>query len=107
MADELNTIDRSRLKAVRADAQKAMDKKNYITKKKKIMPKKKPFAYMTDDDSGVIYEVRGKNVTKEQFMKSIEQQGKDEAAGAGGYSEGGEVRGSGAAVTGKGFKGVF
>lgn len=74
---------------------------------KQIMPKKKPIVSMTDDDSGVMYSVRGKNVSKEEFMKSVDQQGADEMAGAGGYSEGGEVRGAGAAVTGKGFKGVF
>ena len=34
-------------------------------------------------------------------------QGKDEASGAGGYSQGGEVRGTGSAVKGLGFKGVF
>ena len=75
--------------------------------KKQLTPKKKPIVSMTDDDSGVIYSVRGKNVSKEEFLKSIDQQGADEMAGAGGYSEGGEVRGAGAAVTGKGFKGVF
>jgi len=100
-------INRNRLKELRKEAQKELDKKTYITKKKKVMPKKKPFVYMTDDDSGVIYSVRGKNVTKDAFMKSIEQQGKDEASGAGGYSQGGEVRGTGSAVKGLGFKGVF
>ena len=75
--------------------------------KKQLTPKKKPIVSMTDDDSGVIYSVRGKNVSKEEFLKSIDQQGADEMAGAGGYSQGGEVRGAGAAVTGKGFKGVF
>ena len=75
--------------------------------KKQLTPKKKPIVSMTDDDSGVIYSVRGKNVSKEEFLKSIDQQGADEMAGAGGYSQGGEVRGAGAAITGKGFKGVF
>ena len=75
--------------------------------KKQLTPKKKPIVSMTDDDSGVIYSIRGKNVSKEEFLKSIDQQGADEMAGAGGYSQGGEVRGAGAAITGKGFKGVF
>ena len=81
-----------------------MDKKK---SKKKLLPKKKPIISFTDDNSGVIYSVRGENVTKDDFMKSVEQQGKDEAAGAGGYSHGGEVRGTGSAVKGLGFKGVF
>ena len=81
-----------------------MDKKKL---KKKLMPKKKPIISFTDDNSGVIYSVRGENVSKDDFMKSVEQQGKDEAAGAGGYSQGGEVRGTGSAVKGLGFKGVF
>jgi hypothetical protein len=86
-----------------------MDKKNLkeLRKKAQSLPKKKPIVSMTDDDSGVMYSIRGKNVSKEEFMKSVDQQGADEMAGAGGYSEGGEVRGAGAAVTGKGFKGVF
>jgi len=86
-----------------------MDKKKLkeLRKKAQSLPKKKPIVAMTDDDSGVMYSVRGKNVSKEEFMKSVDQQGADEMAGAGGYSEGGEVRGAGAAVTGKGFKGVF
>jgi len=86
-----------------------MDKKKLkeLRKKAQSLPKKKPIVAMTDDDSGVVYSVRGKNVSKEEFMKSVDQQGADEMAGAGGYSEGGEVRGAGAAVTGKGFKGVF
>lgn len=75
--------------------------------KKKLLPKKKPIISFTDDNSGVIYSVRGENVSKEDFFKSIEQQGKDEASGAGGYSQGGEVRGTGSAVKGLGFKGVF
>jgi hypothetical protein len=91
-------MDKKKLKKFREMAQKA---------KKDLMPKKKPIVSMTDEDSGVIYSIRGKNVSKEEFMKSIDQQGSDEMAGAGGYSEGGEVRGAGAAVTGKGFKGVF
>tara|TARA_S200002703_G_scaffold11195_1_gene10269 strand:+ start:270 stop:548 length:279 start_codon:yes stop_codon:yes gene_type:complete len=92
-------MDKKNLKKLRKMAQQA--------KKDLTMPKKKPIVSMTDDDSGVIYSVRGENVSKEDFMKSIDQQGADEVAGAGGYSEGGEVRGAGAAVTGKGFKGVF
>tara|TARA_R100001015_G_C4526263_1_gene93893 strand:- start:80 stop:355 length:276 start_codon:yes stop_codon:yes gene_type:complete len=91
-------MDKKNLKKLRKMAQQA---------KKDLMPKKKPIVSMTDDDSGVIYSVRGKNVSKEEFMKSVDQQGADEMAGAGGYSEGGEVRGAGVAVTGKGFKGVF
>ena len=91
-------MDKKKLKKFREMAQQA---------KKDLMPKKKPIVSMTDEDSGVIYSIRGKNVSKEEFMKSIDQQGSDEMAGAGGYSEGGEVRGAGAAVTGKGFKGVF
>ena len=91
-------MDKEKLKKFREMAQQA---------KKQLMPKKKPIVSMTDDDSGVIYSIRGKNVSKEEFLKSIDQQGADEMAGAGGYSEGGEVRGAGAAVTGKGFKGVF
>jgi len=86
-----------------------MDKEKLkkLRKKAQSLPKKKPIVSMTDDDSGVMYSIRGKNVSKEEFLKSIDQQGADEMAGAGGYSEGGEVRGAGAAVTGKGFKGVF
>lgn len=91
-------MDKEKLKKFRKMAQQA---------KKDLKPKKKPIVSMTDDDSGVIYSVRGENVSKEDFMKSVDQQGADEVAGAGGYSEGGEVRGAGAAVTGKGFKGVF
>jgi len=91
-------MDKKNLRKLRKMAQQA---------KKDLMPKKKPIVSMTDDDSGVIYSVRGKNVSKEEFMKSVDQQGADEMAGAGGYSEGGEVRGAGVAVTGKGFKGVF
>ena len=91
-------MDKEQLKKFRKMAQQA---------KKQLTPKKKPIVSMTDDDSGVMYSVRGKNVSKEEFMKSVDQQGADEMAGAGGYSEGGEVRGAGAAVTGKGFKGVF
>tara|TARA_R100001015_G_C4564529_1_gene123760 strand:+ start:74 stop:349 length:276 start_codon:yes stop_codon:yes gene_type:complete len=91
-------MDKKKLKKFREMAQQA---------KKDLMPKKKPIVSMTDEDSGVIYSIRGKNVSKEEFMKSIDQQGSDEMAGAGGYSEGGEVRGAGVAVTGKGFKGVF
>lgn len=91
-------MDKEQLKKFRKMAQKA---------KKQLTPKKKPIVSMTDDDSGVIYSIRGKNVSKEEFLKSIDQQGADEMAGAGGYSQGGEVRGAGAAVTGKGFKGVF
>jgi hypothetical protein len=91
-------MDKKNLKELRKMAQQA---------KKDLKPKKKPIVSMTDDDSGVIYSIRGENVSKEDFMKSIDQQGADEVAGAGGYSEGGEVRGAGAAVTGKGFKGVF
>ena len=88
--------------------------RNYKKKLKELrkkaqstLPKKKPIISMTDDDSGVMYSIRGKNVSKDEFMKSVDQQGADEMAGAGGYSTGGEVRGTGAAVTGKGFKGVF
>mgnify|MGYP005990362873 CR=1 FL=1 len=91
-------MDKKNLKELRKMAQQA---------KKDLKPKKKPIVSMTDDDSGVMYSIRGKNVSKEEFMKSVDQQGADEMAGAGGYSEGGEVRGAGAAVTGKGFKGVF
>ena len=91
-------MDKEKLKKFRQMAQKA---------KKQLTPKKKPIVSMTDDDSGVIYSIRGKNVSKEEFLKSIDQQGADEMAGAGGYSQGGEVRGAGAAITGKGFKGVF
>ena len=83
------------------------DIENIEKKTKNVMPKKKPIVSMTDDDSGVMYSVRGENVSKDDFMKSVEQQGKDEAAGAGGYSQGGEVRGTGSAVKGLGFKGVF
>ena len=72
-------------------------------KKKISLPKKKPIISFTDDNSGVIYSIRGENVSKDDFMKSVDQQGSDEMAGAGGYSQGGEVRGAGAAVTGKGF----
>ena len=91
-------MDKDKLKKFRKKAQKA---------KKDLMPKKKPIISFTDDNSGVIYSIRGENVSKDDFMKSVDQQGSDEMAGAGGYSEGGEVRGAGAAVTGKGFKGVF
>ena len=91
-------MDKEKLKKFRKMAQQA---------EKQLTPKKKPIVSMTDDDSGVIYSVKGKNVSKEEFLKSIDQQGADETAGAGGYSQGGEVRGAGAAVTGKGFKGVF
>ncbi len=91
-------MDKDKLKKFRKKAQKA---------KKDLMPKKKPIISFTDDNSGVIYSIRGENVSKDEFMKSVDQQGSDEMAGAGGYSEGGEVRGAGAAVTGKGFKGVF
>ena len=91
-------MDKKNLKELRKMAQQA---------KKDLKPKKKPIVSMTDDVSGVMYSIRGKNVSKEEFMKSVDQQGADEMAGAGGYSEGGEVRGAGAAVTGKGFKGVF
>tara|TARA_R100001163_G_C4937626_1_gene110866 strand:+ start:175 stop:453 length:279 start_codon:yes stop_codon:yes gene_type:complete len=92
-------MDKEQLKKFRKMAQQA--------KKNLTMPKKKPIVSMTDDDSGVIYSIRGKNVSKEEFLKSIDQQGEDEMAGAGGYAAGGEVRGAGVAVTGKGFKGVF
>lgn len=91
-------MDKKNLKKLRKMAQQA---------KKDLMPEKKPIVSMTDDNSGVMYSIRGKNVSKEEFMKSVDQQGADEMAGAGGYSEGGEVRGAGVAVTGKGFKGVF
>ena len=91
-------MDKKKLKEFRKKAQKA---------KKDLMPKKKPIISFTDDNSGVIYSIRGENVSKDEFMKSVDQQGSDEMAGAGGYSEGSEVRGAGAAVTGKGFKGVF
>ena len=91
-------MDKDKLKKFRKKAQKA---------KKDLMPKKKPIISFTDDNSGVIYSIRGENVSKDEFMKSVDQQGSDEMAGAGGYSQGGEVRGAGAAVTGKGFKGVF
>lgn len=106
-------MDKKKLKELRKMAQQAKDRltqrdiENIEKKTKNVMPKKKPIVSMTDDDSGVMYSVRGKNVSKEEFMKSVDQQGADEMAGAGGYSEGGEVRGAGAAVTGKGFKGVF
>ena len=91
-------MDKEKLKNFRKKAQKA---------KKDLMPKKKPIISFTDDNSGVIYSIRGENVSKDDFMKSVEEQGKDEAAGAGGYSQGGEVRGTGSAVKGLGFKGVF
>lgn len=91
-------MDKDKAKKLRKMAQKA---KNYS------LPKKKPIISFTDDNSGVIYSIRGENVSKDDFMKSVEQQGKDEAAGAGGYSQGGEVRGTGSAVKGLGFKGVF
>jgi len=91
-------MDKDKAKKLRKMAQKA---KNYS------LPKKKPIISFTDDNSGVIYSIRGENVSKDEFMKSVDQQGSDEMAGAGGYSQGGEVRGAGAAVTGKGFKGVF
>ena len=91
-------MDKDKLKNFRKKAQKA---------KKDLMPKKKPIISFTDDNSGVIYSIRGENVSKDDFMKSVEEQGKDEAAGAGGYSQGGEVRGTGSAVKGLGFKGVF
>ena len=91
-------MDKEKLKKFRKKAQKA---------KKDLMPKKKPIISFTDDNSGVIYSIRGENVSKDDFMKSVEEQGKDEAAGAGGYSQGGEVRGTGSAVKGLGFKGVF
>ena len=71
------------------------------------LPKKKPQVAMTDVDSGVIYSIGGENVSKEEFFKSLDKQDQDEIAGMGGYTDGGEVRGSGSAVTGKGFKGVF
>jgi len=91
-------MDKDKAKKLRKMAQKA---KNYS------LPKKKPIISFTDDNSGVIYSIRGENVSKDDIMKSVEQQGKDEAAGAGGYSQGGEVRGTGSAVKGLGFKGVF
>ena len=91
-------MDKDKAKKLRKKAQK---EKNYS------LPKKKPISSFTDDNSGVIYSIRGENVSKDEFMKSVDQQGSDEMAGAGGYSQGGEVRGAGAAVTGKGFKGVF
>jgi len=91
-------MDKDKAKKLRKMAQKA---------KKYSLPKKKPIISFTDDNSGVIYSIRGENVSKDDFMKSVEQQGKDEAAGAGGYSQGGEVRGTGSAVKGLGFKGVF
>jgi len=106
-------MDKEKLKKFRKMAQQAKDRltqkdiENIEKKTKNVMPKKKPIVSMTDDDSGVMYSVRGKNVSKDDFMKSVEQQGKDEAAGAGGYSQGGEVRGTGSAVKGLGFKGVF
>ena len=37
--------------------------------KKKLMPKKKPIISFTDDNSGVIYSIRGENVSKDDFMK--------------------------------------
>tara|TARA_Y100000389_G_C17402984_1_gene486429 strand:- start:192 stop:470 length:279 start_codon:yes stop_codon:yes gene_type:complete len=92
-------MDKKTLKKIRRRAQQ--------DPKKNLMPKKKPIVFYTDDNSGVIYSIRGENVSKDEFMKSVDQQGSDEMAGAGGYSEGGEVRGAGVAVTGKGFKGVF
>tara|TARA_S200002703_G_scaffold94871_1_gene81906 strand:- start:153 stop:473 length:321 start_codon:yes stop_codon:yes gene_type:complete len=106
-------MDKKKLKKFRKMAQQAKDRltqkdiENIEKKTKNVMPKKKPIVSMTDDDSGVMYSVRGENVSKDDFMKSVEQQGKDEAAGAGGYSQGGEVRGTGSAVKGLGFKGVF
>jgi len=91
-------MDKDKAKKLRKMAQKA---KNYS------LPKKKPIISFTDDNSGVIYSIRGENVSKDEFMKSVDQQGSDEMAGAGGYSQGGEVRGTGSAVKGLGFKGVF
>ena len=51
------------------------EKPKWITSKKdkKVLPKKKPIVSMTDDQSGVIYSVRGENVSKDAFMKYVER----------------------------------
>ena len=51
-------MDKKKLKKFREMAQQA---------KKDLMPKKKPIVSMTDEVSGVIYSIRGKNVSKEEF----------------------------------------